>query len=109
MAITSIGPIVQGEIPLPLVNTFVNPDGSPAWTAAVGWTAKWTMEDPSGTITTTDATVGANGVVTVDWDGTSFTGFGVYQADLWVGNGGQFRFASQYNITVQPSISVPNI
>lgn len=84
----TIGPYVVGEIPPPLVYSFLDSSGSPIDLTS-GYTAKFSYGEQSGTATLADAAVtsAAAGQVTYTWTGAEFTAPGHYRMEFWTGNG----------------------
>jgi BppU N-terminal domain len=102
-----------GEIPNPLVYTFLDSNGNPLNIS--GYTAKANFAERSGGVSVSGATVAVtdpvNGKVTYTFTGNEFPTAGHWQIELWVGNAGTRRFASvQIDVDVHWAIGpVPAI
>lgn len=85
----TIGPYVAGEIPPPLVYSFLDSTGAPISLTA-GYTAKFSyreQENPVATLAAAAVTNAAAGQVTYTWTGAEFPAAGHYLMEFWVGNG----------------------
>jgi hypothetical protein len=101
----TIGPYVSGEIPPPLVYTFLDSTGAPI-NLSVGYTAQFSyreQESSSSTLTGATVTNAVAGQVTYVWTGAEFPTAGHYLMEFWTGNGTN-RFAS---ILLEADVRMP--
>lgn len=88
------GPYVVGEVPAPLVYTFLDAAGAPINLTGYAVTFSYRRDDDAVAVTGSAAVTGAAaGEVTLTWSSTPFAGPGRYFGEFWVGNGAN-RFAS---------------
>lgn len=110
--LTSNNPFVVGEKPVPWEHQFKDGAGQPL-ALPVGSTAKLVLRERFGLAVEKAASVTdpAAGKVTYTWDGTEFPTAGTYLGELWVGNAGSVKLASEkVTITVRwPVGAVPSV
>lgn len=110
--LTSNNPFVVGEKPVPWEHQFKDGAGQPL-PIPVGSTAKLVLREQFGSPTehVASVTTPAEGKVTYTWDGTEFPTAGHYFGELWVGNAGSVKIASELvEVTVRwPVGAVPNV
>lgn len=106
-------PFVVGEKPLPWEHQFKDDQGQPfafpgGSQARLELREQWSTSPVEKTATVTDPALGK---VTYTWDGTEFPTPGHYFGELWVGNSGAVKVASELvEIWVRRPVGVvPNI
>lgn len=109
---TRDNPFVAGEKPDPWEHQFKAGNGQPL-VLPVGSAARLVVREQFGSPTEKNAAVTdpATGKVTYNWDGTEFPTAGHYLLELWVGNGGSIKYASQLAEAWvrRPVGAVPNV
>src|SRR5215475_4870691 len=112
-----IGPYSAGEIPEPVLHTFLKADGTPDGFTPNGTFSsrfeyrRWNTTTPIIELTpVVAADQAANpGQVTITFGATDIATAGDYEGGLWVGNGTNRYRSQRFRWLVKPSIAVPTI
>lgn len=108
-----LGPYKAGEIPDPLTYTFKERDGTPI--DLTGCTAVVVVKRSGTDAVTLSATVDADqvanrGDVTLTWADGNLATAGSYQLEVWAGDGGDVRLASDtFRFRVERALASPAI
>lgn len=104
----TIGPYAQGEIPDPLLYTFLDFDGNPIplddFDERVGF-----LRQPGATtaVERTIDTTDTEGQVQWTWATDDLENSGTHYLSLWVGDGVQLLYEASFRFYVRPSRDIP--
>lgn len=110
-----LGPYFQGEVPEPVLFTFLKADGtrdpltgSPVFTSKFEF-RRWNTATPTELPATLADQIATPGDVSWAWGTTSMATPGDYEGELWVGNTVNKYRAQRFRWAVLPSVQVPTL